>query len=583
MKNNFLRALLFIFFSFCFFIFPKISFAEEIQLFQQNIKIEKNSDVKIEETIIYDFSGAQKEKHGILRYIPYKYRTEKGNVFTDIKVLSVKDEKGINYKYTLKKEDGNIVIRIGEENILVSGVKVYKITYIVRGVINYFQDHDELYWNVTGNGWNVPIKSAKANLILPADKIEENQLKATCYTGTYGSKESFCSSSIFDKEFQFSVNKVLNPGEGLTIVAVWPKGIVRELNIFEKFKNFLLANFIILLPITIFLFLFFYWLKYGRDPEGRGTIIAEYEPPSGITPAEAQLIMKEGLDIKGITATIIDLARRGYLKIREIERKTLGFFKSKSKDWEILKIKENLESESLTIYERNLLSSLFDTYNNITLSSLKKRSNVSSFFDKFCTDVNDIVVSKGYFPSNPQKIKEIFLSIGVIIIFVSLYLISGKLISNNISVISLTTCGIIFILFSPAMPRRTKKGIEAKEKLLGFKDFLSVTEKDRVKFHFSPEVNPEKFAEYLPYAIVFGVEKEWAKLFEGIEMPKPDWYEGAWVGGYSALVFTDSLSKFNSGLSSSINSASAAAGGSSGFGGGGFSGGGFGGGGGGSW
>ena len=127
------------------------------------------------------------------------------------------------------------------------------------------------------------------------------------------------------------------------------------------------------------------------------------------------------------------------------------------------------------------------------------------------------------------------------------------------------------------MERRTTLGYEALQYLKGFKDFLETTEKDRYAFHNAPEKSPEIFMEYLPYAIAFGVEKQWAKVFEDLDISDPDWYVGDGVGAFNAVAFTSDIGGFSTALASSGTS------GSSGSSGGGFSGGGGGGGGGGSW
>jgi uncharacterized membrane protein len=555
---------------------PSFVFAEEINSFNQNIKIEKNSNTTIVETIVYDFG--QLNRHGIIRYMPYKYNVDGKTVQTDVLITGVKDEEGRGYEFKTSKEGNDIYVRIGDPDSTVSGIKTYKITYTLSGVINFFEKHDELYWNVTGNGWQVPISSASVSVTLPKN-ISESSWKLKCFTGVSGSKESQCGSNIFSSnKVTFSTKTQLLPKQGLTIVVGWPKNIVFPLSQQQKLLNLLRRNFLIFLPLLTFLGLFFYWRKNGRDPQGRGTIIAEYEPPKGATPADAELLPKERIEIKAITATIIDLARRGFFTIKEIETKKLGVFKSK--DWELERTEKLLEGEGIEVYEKDLIEGLFKGEGSVKLSALKNRTSTPKVIEEFKKSVIDRAVQNKYFPSSPTEVKAKFSGVGAVIIFLVIFIFrpSGFL---NFSSIILT--GILFIIFSFAMPRLTLLGKEMEEKLLGFKEFLSKTERDRVKFHFSPQANPEKFADYLPYAIVFGVEKQWAELFQGIEIPKPDWYQGAWVGGYTALAFSDSLGSFGSTFGSSLASSSSAASGGSGFGGGGFSGGGFGGGGGGSW
>lgn len=562
------------------FLAPKIVFAEEIKSFNQDIKIEKNSDIIVEETIVYDFTGTTEQRHGIYRYIPYKYDTDKGIVKIDIKILSIKDENDVSYKYKTGRENSNFYLKIGDPGSYVTGIKTYKIKYRFAEVIKFFKDHDEFYWNITGNGWQVPINSASATVTLPSNISRENW-KLACYTGVYGSKESLCSSEILsDNKVSFKTQEVLKSYEGLTIVVGLPKNIIKEPTALQRFFRFLFSNFLIFVPIITFFLMLFLWIKKGRDPQQRGAIIAEYEPPEGMTPAQAQAIIKESVDIKGITATIIDLARKGYFTIKEIEKETIGVFKSK--DWELSRTGKSLDNKDLEDYEKVFINDLFGGRNNIKISELKERTTLPEKIKNFEDKIMTRTTEKKYFPEKPGVVVGKYILKGTLLL---LFLGGITILLKHGTFLNYLSLGISFgilIIFSYKMPCLSKEGKEVENKLLGFKEFLSVTEKDRVKFHFSPEAHPEKFSQYLPYAIIFGVEREWAGVFKGIDIPPPNWYQGAWVGGYTAFAMADSISSFNSNFSSSVKGASAASGGS-GLGGGGFSGGGAGGGGGGSW
>jgi uncharacterized membrane protein len=149
--------------------------------------------------------------------------------------------------------------------------------------------------------------------------------------------------------------------------------------------------------------------------------------------------------------------------------------------------------------------------------------------------------------------------------------------------VSAIISAIIVFVFGFLMPARTHKGVLAKEYILGLKEYLMVAEKDRIKFHNAPEKNPKQFEKLLPYAMVLGVEKEWAEQFKDIYIQNPSWYNDPSGANFNSLVLLSSLNSFSSSTNSVLTSVpSSASGGGSGFGGGG-GGGGFGGGGGGSW
>ncbi|HRY63061.1 MAG TPA: DUF2207 domain-containing protein [Patescibacteria group bacterium] len=557
------------------FALPKMVRAEQIDNYNVNIVVNSDSSILVKEIINYDFGTEQ--RHGIYRDIPYKYQARGGNYKLEINVLSVTDERGGVINFETSRSGGMFKIKIGEANIFVTGQKTYVIKYKVGGAINYFSDHDELYWNVTGNDWQADIMNSAALVSLNGFDANLGKTTAVCYVGTLGVQKNCNNFSLGEKSARF-INANLSAGEGLTIVVGWPKGFTKEPSTSAKIIKKIKDNGIILLPIIIFVFLYLYWRKNGQDPGGRVMIVPEYEAPAGILPAEAGVVYDEKYEAKDLTATIIDLARRGYYKIEETKKEFLGI--KTGKDWKLVKLKK---WDGERNYEHDLYSALMENVNEINLSKLRNSTTFSVKAKEIRKKIYDDVSLKGWFKSNPEKSRGTFVAIGWVSLLI-IYFFGGSFleISGIIGIISFVLSAILFLVFSHFMPKRTSEGVLMKEKLEGFKLFLSVTEKDRVSFHFSPAAHPEKFAEYLPWAIIFGVEKEWAGVFEGIDLPQPDWYVGSWSGNFTALALADSLGSFGNSFNKTAVGA-AAAGGSSGFGGGGFSGGGFGGGGGGSW
>jgi uncharacterized membrane protein len=232
-------------------------------------------------------------------------------------------------------------------------------------------------------------------------------------------------------------------------------------------------------------------------------------------------------------------------------------------------------------FEKKIMEALFDSQKEIKLSDLKNK-----FYKELriiSSEIYDSVVNKGYFVKNPNKVRAIYISSAIAVVFV-IYLFAN-LVSflGAIGIVSIILSCIVIAIFGWLMPKRTKKGAIARENILGLKQYLSVAEKERIKFHNAPKKNPEQFEKLLPYAMVLGVEKEWAKQFEGIYNQAPSWYEGNFPSGFSAIILANSLGNFSSAAYSNLSSSpSSAASGGSGFSGGGV-GGGFGGGGGGSW
>ena len=167
---------------FLFTLFPTFAHADEgwvINNFDSNIAIQESGEVRVVETIEADFGGL--EKHGIYRDIPYAYESDGKKTYTEVDVESVLQNND-KAKYETSRNDGNIRIKIGDADKTISGRNVYTITYTAKGVLRSFVDHDELYWNVTGNGWPVPITRAQATVTLPKEGIT----KVICYEGNAG-------------------------------------------------------------------------------------------------------------------------------------------------------------------------------------------------------------------------------------------------------------------------------------------------------------------------------------------------------------------------------------------------------------
>jgi uncharacterized membrane protein len=552
--------------------FSQVYFPEKIKNFSIEIKINKDSSFLIKESIVYDFGGNL--KHGIYRDIPLK------NI--KIKVLKVVDEFDNPYPFEVSKERGYLKIKIGDPKKLITGQHTYNIFYQVFNGLGFFADHDELYWNVTGNEWNVPIEKSQALILLP-EKISIENLKFDCFTGPFGSKEKDCSFRINeDGNAIFESKKKLYQKEGLTIVLGWPKGVIKEPSIFQKLLWKIEAYFHLsfLIPIFVFIYLFEEWLRKGKDPKIKRPIVVEYEPPDNLRAAEVSLIMNQKIQPKDIAATLIDLAIRGFIKIREV--KTGNIFKST--DYELIKLKDfDNPEEDLRDYERELLRIIFiprtekellssvSSYPTVCLSSLKKSYLSSEIIEKIYSKLPYLE----YFVIDPQKVTKKWLSIGVTIIAISYVLFEFNIfhLSGFSPFLSLLISGVLFLIFSPFMPKRNKKGTETYWKILGFKEYINTAEKYRAQFYEKEKI----FEKYLPYAIVFGLTKEWARAFEGIYTTSPSWYEGDFGPAFSTSSFADSIGRYFSAFAVTFGK-----GRGSGFGGG-FSGGGGGGGGGGSW
>lgn len=577
--------------------------AERIESFHSDINLESNGIVTVKEKIQYFFPSAEsdsaKAKHGIIRNIPVKYRahsagtlTGEVNIYFDLTSVNIEKDNGQTEPVPFEKSSSgnNVVIRIGDANKTVNGLITYVIAYKAQRAINFSpkgnENQDEFYWNVTGNGWEVPIQKADATIKFPAD-INPDTWKFACFTGPLGIENKECSEEATSvSSVQFASNWDLKPKEGLTILTGFPKGIITQpttsQNVILALKYNILTYLFLLIPFIAFIILFILWFLKGRDPKGKGTIIPFYSPPDNLTPIELGTLVDEKADIKDISSVIIDLAVRGYLKIREIEKKAvLGIFKG-NPDYELIQLKR---SEFLPGLEKKVFDIIFPVgEHKVNLSDLNER--FPQKVSEIKTAVYANLVDRGYFPKSPQRVRNTYLFLGAVVAFLGIILFVNQM--GVIGSGSMFITGGMIAIFSLFMPQKTIKGVNTYEQILGLKEYLSVAEKDRIEFHNAPVKKPEVFEKLLPYAMVLGVEQQWAKQFEGIYNQPPSWYEGPPGVNFNSLFLINSLSNFsnvaNASMGVSRSEGAGAAGGLSGFGGGGgFSGGGFGGGGGSSW
>lgn len=581
-SKTFFLAILF----FAFFLMAKVAFAEEIRSFDAEIKINADSAISVSEKISYDFGDQQ--RHGIYRDIPIRYKARGGNYNLRIFDITVTDGNGNPYQFSVSDSDGNKRIKIGDPNLTVSGEKNYVINYVVRRGLNYFPDHDELYWNVNGNEWAVPIDKVTARVSFP-ENVEKEKIQLECFEGVYGSKQK-CDESGVDinvlsgNNVAHFVSGGLQPNEGLTIVVGFPKDVVRKPSVWQNALFFFQDNWVIGLPVAVFLLMFWLWKTKGRDPKGRETIIPQYDVPDKLSPSQVGALIDEKADNKDVSADIVNLAVKGYLKINRLPAKIKFFGKD---DYRLDKLKE--ADRFLNDIEKKLLQDLFKRGSESGTSGVLKTVKLSDLTNKFHADLADInskifksLVGKGYFLKNPQTVRLIYVAFAILA-GVTLFFSTAALQLGAVGAISSIISFFIILIFGLFMPVKTKNGVIAKEHIMGLKMYLEVAEKDRIKFHNAPEKNPQIFEEFLPYAMVLGVEKQWAGQFEDIYKNPPDWYSDPSGRAFSVAYFASSVGSFSDSAKNTMASTpSSASSGGSGFSGGG-SGGGFGGGGGGSW
>ena len=566
-----------------------------IKSFKSTIQIQPDSTIAISEDIVVDFGGLQ--KHGIFRTIPiqYRYNDTEDRVY-NIDVTSVTDgQRPLPYDAHVNNFDE--VIKIGDPDQTVSGINRYVIDYTVQGAMNSFKDHDELFWNVDGDRWPVPKESVIASVSWPSGPPQ----KITCYEGPTGSTES-CTSDSSTGVATFTARRPLASNEQMsvavaldpTLVDVPPPMLTAKAREFPQDAfdvNPLTVGLALLIAIAGIGAVAWNWWRHGRDrayltryyeaPAGtpdepeplfkHEPVVVEFGPPQNMKPAQLGLILDEHADPKDVTASIVDLAVRGYLTITDVPQ-ILGMH-----DW--LLTKKQADGNVLLPYERTLLNGLFEGRSEVKISDLKGKfhSTLQSVESQVVSDA----MSRRLFTANPNVARGGWGCLGVAVLLlggVATFFL-GIALGWGLVGLAVVLVGGVLVATAMNMPQRSAAGRELLLKTLGFREYMNTAEKYRQQFAEKAEI----FTQLLPYAIVFGVVNRWAKAFEGIDTSQANssWYVGN--APFQAALLSSSLQSMNSSISSAISASPPSSGSSSGFGGGGFSGGGGGGGGGGSW
>jgi len=546
----------------------------KIQKFSAEIFVQPDSSLDVTETIEVNFIGVW---HGLYRTIPVEYVTPQGfNYSLFVKFGGATDAAGQPLKVESSRERHYLKWKIYVDDATDS-VRTIQLHYKVRNGLKFFEDHDELYWNVTGDEWDVPVGNASAQILLPpgVTGVRTNE-----FTGSYGSRAQNAEVTSSENTVDVSMLRPLSFHEGLTVVVGWDKGFVKEPGTTDQISQFLASNWPIFLLIPVFLIMF--WLRATRGTDPRvGPVAVQYAPPEGMSPAEAGTLVDESAAMRDITATIVDLAVRGYIVIEEKESsQMMGLLHNK--DYVFHLKKGAKEWAGLKSHELVLLSGIFF---NGALADVELSSLQNEFYKNLPgikTSIFDELMEHGYFQHRPDYVRSAFVGGGIALGVLFFFL--GNAMSQKMGmapppffVAAILSAGII-IGFGWFMPARTVDGAKALAGVLGFEDFLSHVEAGRMD---RLSQTPETFEKFLPYAMALGVEKKWVGAFQNIYSQPPSWYQGGYSNGaFYPVMFISSLDNMTTRASSVMASAPRSSGGS-GFCGGGFSGGGMGGGGGG--
>ena len=613
---------------------------ERILEFHSKIDVATDASMLVDETIRVRAEG-DRIRHGIYRDFPTDYRDRLGNrVHVDFTPLTLTRD-GANEPFHTEAQVNGVRVYFGDKNTtLAPGEYTYVLGYRTTRQLGFFDDHDELYWNVTGNGWDFAIDAASAAVTLP-DSIDTDAMHVEAYTGVQGAKGADYRAAV-DAPSHAVVRALrrLGPSEGLTVVVTFPKGIVAAPTATDNARWFLRDNAGVLIGgaglLLVWLYYLWQWLRVGRDPKA-GVIMPQYEAPEGFSPGALRHIERMKYDDRCFAADIVDLAVRGALTIRQ--------------DDSTFSLRRAAKARELPPpAEATLLDSVLGSRDELVLKqsehttiaaalgkhkALLKKENAGRYFHTNSTLVIPGVLlcvvalllglfARGGGPATAgagfmvvwlsgwtfgvvalvsSAIKAWRQPAGVGAYAAALFLtffatpfVLGELFGIG-AFVWMTGAGFAIVVaaliatniaFFQWLKAPTLEGRKLLDRIAGLRLYLGVAERDELARQTAPPMTADEFQKFLPYALALGVEKTWADRFAAVVGPAAAaaaassmaWYQGN-AGGLSNLgSFTSGL---GSSLSGAISSSSTAPGSSSGSGGGGSSGGGGGGGGGGGW
>ncbi len=484
--------------------------------------------------------------------------------------------------YSQEIKNNNVVIGTGTEEY-VRGKQVYQLTYTLRDVTKNFGDHQEFYWDTNGTGWGQSFDHVTARVHLDAAIEGAFAGEVACYEGEQGQNRSCLVDKVDGRDSTFTANGRLGSHENVTAVLKFNAATFAS-------RPWSILDMLIYVPLVIssiaITLALYVWIKYGRNAQGKGTIIPEYIPPKDMSVLLASELC--GASSKGVTAQIIDFAVRH--KIRLIETEKSGLF-GMSSEYTV----ELLDVSGLDDIELEVMTDIFTSHETGQTYTFKKTDRVvGQSLHRTQTTTTKIAISQGYREANKLIMKLLGAGISVVIVALTIMFFTASdtvgIISGVSTVVGLIAIFVMVIATAHMLPL-TEKGREVYDYLKGLEMYIKLAEVDRLRVLQSPAgaektpVNTDDTAQIvklyervLPYAVLFGLEKEWANelaIQYSQTSSQPDWYSGS--GAFNAAIFASSIGSFTS---TATNFSAPSNSGSSGFGGG-FSGGGGGGGGGG--
>jgi uncharacterized membrane protein len=510
--------------------------------FDVDVTVQPNGDLRVVEIQEITFLGGP---------FHYGYATIPGDRLDDIADIEIWEE---GQRYEPGFSDGQYTFQSGWEAgdrwvrwyfpYTSDSAHTFEFRYTVKGAVRRYDEGDEVWWMAVPGDHDYDIRSSRVTIRLPEGVTLNARDGGDGFVAESDGVSADVAVSPDRRTVTAIASEALDPGDFLAVGVKFTPGIVgggkpgwqdehdRKAEWDEDSRpvlNLMLGALGLLTLIGGPLGVYLLWYTRGRDPHVG--LVADYlpEPPDDAPPGVAGTLVDEKADLQDVIATLIDLARRGYLTMTEDTKK--GFaglvfqrdfvFERTDKDW-----------NDLRAYEVTLLRQLFGKYQSRQMLELKNKFYTA--LPKIRSGLYDAVVDAGYFTANPDTTRKGYSILGAVLAALVIgggIIVSGLLIEWVDTIwcpaIGLAVGAVALTIVGQAMPRKTQKGAQATARWRAFKRYLQEIER-----YTDLETATELFERYLPYAIAFNLERRWVQKFARIETtPIPGWYFPVWMGG----------------------------------------------------
>ena len=585
---------------------------DEILSYDMTVDLQRDGSAEVVLDLEVDFGESPNHGPYLTYLVKQRFDDIQDRVFrmTDFEASS---PTGASSAVEVEEEGALLVVRIGDEDAELQGVHSYRVTHRVDGWVSsdaMTGEGDELYLNVLG-GWEIPVRDVAVTVTGPADVTG-----AACFVGIAQSEEPCLASGTQGPSASFQ-HGVVAPGDHLTVLTAFPAGTFGGVEPLLQ-ERWAFGRAFAATPVTVGTtaligllggavllrrgrrsaredrFGHLHGLQpmpgqpaaFGLAPEALRPV--QLVPPEGFRPGQLGTLVDGTADPRDVTATLIDLAVRGYLRIEQTDAPDAG---GEGGGWRLVRLdgpdtQTGQDDEALLAYERLLLQEVFEGRDTVDLAEL--RTTFAPSMAKVQAALYEDVTQRGWFRSNPHAARTRWVLWSLLALAGGVTLTVLLAVSTSFALIGapIVALGVVALLLTGSAATRTPAGTVVLAQAEAFREHLATAESSQLEVPRGEDL----FGRYLPYAVAFGLTERWARAFAGLaeqgqDLAVPTWYVGAM--GYGVLwsdaeTLARDLTGFTSVASGALSAPTPGSAGSSGSSGG-FAGGGVSGGGGGSW